>query len=89
MRKLGPEAARKLRARLADLEAAGSVTELIAGRPHELRGDRKGQYAVVIQGGMRLVFEPTRQPPPEHPHGGVNWTLVDDITIVFIGDYHD
>lgn len=89
VRELDKQVADKLRARLADLAAAGNVTELPAGRPHELHGDRKGQYAVVLHRGIRLVFEPTEYPPPESSHGGVDWRAVDDITIVFIGDYHD
>lgn len=89
VRELGKQVADKLRARLADLAAAGDVTELPAGRPHELRGDRKGQYAVTLNKGIRLVFEPTQQPSPESAHGGIDWRAVDDITIVFIGDYHD
>ncbi|MBD2542879.1 MULTISPECIES: hypothetical protein [Planktothricoides] len=32
--------ARKLKARLADSIAAANVTELQAGRPHPLKGDR-------------------------------------------------
>lgn len=89
VRELGKHVADKLRARLADLDAVGNVTELPAGRPHELHGDRKGQYAVVLHRGIRLVFEPTQQPPPDSAHGGIEWRAVDDITIVFIGDYHD
>ena len=88
-RELGKAGARKLRARLDDLGAAGNVTELIAGRPHPLRGDRHGRFALDLDGGRRLVFEPTAQPPPDHPHGGIDWRSVDDVTIVFIGDYHD
>lgn len=89
VRELGKQVADRLRARLADLEDAENVTELPAGRPHELHGDRKGQYAVVLYRGIRLVFEPTEYPPPESAHGGIEWRAVDDITIVFIGDYHD
>lgn len=89
VRKFGDPAARKLQTRLAELDSASNVTELPAGRPHELRGDQRGQYAVTIHRGLRLVLEPTLQPPPENEHGGIDWRAVDDITIVFIGDYHD
>ena len=89
MKRLGPKCARKLRARLEDLRAAENVTELVAGKPHPLVGDRKGQYAVWLEGGVRLVFAPTNDPVPRHGNGGVNWAEVTKVSIVFIGDYHD
>ena len=64
VRRLGAACARKLRSRLADLQAAAHVHELVAGRPHPLRGDRKGQFALDLHGGVRLVFEPNHNPVP-------------------------
>lgn len=88
-RKLGRKCAKSLRKRLADLAAARSVSELVAGHPHPLRGDRKGQFAINLEGGRRLVFRPTEEPPPLSADDAVDWSRVDNITIVFIGDYHD
>ena len=89
VRQLGDASARKLRTRLADLESVANVTELVAGRPHPLKGDRAGQFALELHGGHRLVFEPSHQPPPERAAGGIDWQSVDDVTIVQVGDYHD
>ena len=89
VRKLGDASARKLRARLEDLHSVANVGELVTGRPHPLKGDRSGQFALELHGGHRLVFEPTRRPPPESPGGGIDWHAVDDVTIVHVGDYHD
>ena len=88
-RKLGSKCARKLRSRLADLKAAESVASLVAGKPHPLKGDRNGQYAVSLDGGVRLVFEPANEPVPQKDDGGINWSEVTAVCIVFIGDYHD
>ena len=88
-RKLGKPCAKKLRARLADLQAAAHVAELPAGRPHPLKGNRAGQFALSLHGGKRLVFEPNHNPVPQLPNGGVAWIQVTRINIVFIGDYHD
>ena len=88
-KKLGPDCAKKLRTPLADLAAAASVAELVAGDPHPLKGDRDGQFSVSLAGGVRLVFEPNHDPIPRLDAGGVNWRLVTKVTIVFIGDYHD
>lgn len=88
-RKLGAESAKKLQRRLTELFAANVVTELPAGRPHPLLRDRLGQYAVDLHGGCRLVFKPTKRPPPARPDGSIDWAQVDEETIVEAGDYHD
>ena len=86
---LGPVGFKKLRARLADLEAATRVTELVAGKPHPLKGNRKGQFALYLDGGCRLVFVPANEPVPQKNDGGIAWSEVTAVRIVFIGDYHD
>lgn len=88
-RKLGRKCAKSLQNRLADLAAAHCVTDLIAGHPHPLKGDRSSQFAVRLEGGRRLVFRPTEEPPPQTADGATDWSQVTSITIVFIGDYHD
>ena len=88
-RKLGAQGAKKLRRRLADMRAAQTVTDLIAGRPHPLKGDRARQFAVDLDGARRLVFTAANDPPPTQDDGSVDWRQVTAVTIVFIGDYHD
>ena len=88
-RQLGTAGAKKLQRRLADLAAATNVGELVAGRPHPLAGDRKGQFALDLDGACRLVFESADEPVPLHGAGGVDWPRVKKVRIVFIGDYHD
>lgn len=88
-RKLGAPCARKLRSRLADLDAASSVKELSAGRPHPLKGDRAGHFALDLSGGKRLVFKPANDPIPRREDGNIDWTKVTQVCICFIGDYHD
>ena len=87
-RELGADSAKKLRARLADLRAAASVTDVVAGRPHPLSGDRAGEFAVSLAGGHRLVFKPNHDPTPMLDDGGIDWANVTRVTVVFIGDYH-
>jgi toxin HigB-1 len=88
-KKLGASGARKLRSRLADLLAAETVQELVAGHPHPLKGDRAGQFAVDLDGGNRLVFESDHDPMPYKDDGSIDWFKVSQVCIVFIGDYHD
>jgi proteic killer suppression protein len=89
IKNLGADSAKKLRTRLADIAAADSVQDLHAGRPHPLKGDRAGQFAVNLAGGKRLVFRPGQDPPPENEDGSIDWSSVTSVLIVFIGDYHD
>jgi toxin HigB-1 len=87
--KLGAICARKLRTRLDDLDAASRVTDLTAGNPHPLKGDRLGQFALDLAGGCRLVFAPDHDPLPLHDDQSIDWSQVTIIYIEFIGDYHD
>ncbi len=50
-KKLGAISARKLKLRLLALEAVTRVTELVAGNPHPLKGNRLGQFALDLAGG--------------------------------------
>jgi len=88
-RKLGATCAKKLGTRLVDCAAASCVTELVAGHPHTLKGNRAGEFAVDLEGGKRLVFKPANDPTPFNEDGSIDWSKVTAICIVFIGDYHD
>jgi proteic killer suppression protein len=89
-RRFGAACARRLQARLADLFAAESVGEIVAGRPHPLKGDRHGQFSVSLDGGRRLVFAPNHgDATPTAADGSIAWASVTRVRVVFIGDYHD
>lgn len=88
-KKLGDIGARKLQSRLADLMAASRVSDLVAGNPHPLKGDRLGQFALDLAGGWRLVFAPGNNPVPRRDDASIDWSAVTIVCIEFIGDYHD
>lgn len=88
-RRLGPLTAHKLKIRLVALEAATCVTDLVAGNPHPLDGDRYGQFAIDLAGGYRLVFTQAHHPSLTGPSGATDWSKVTIIKIEYIGDYHD
>jgi len=59
--KWGPENAKKLFQRLAQIEAAEILADLKKipdARCHELKGNRKGQFAVDLKHPKRLIFLP-------------------------------
>ena len=88
-KKLGTDCARKLILRLQALEAAERVTDLVAGNPHPLKGDREGEVSLDLAGGWRLTFVPAHDPYPATPDGSIDWAQVTIVTIEYIGDYHD
>lgn len=86
---LGPNCAKKLMVRMQALEAATRVTDLVAGNPHPLSGDRHEEFALDLAKGWRLTFVPAHDPCPTKPDGGIDWEQVTIVTIEYIGDYHD
>lgn len=88
----GPQVANKLRLRLAELKAAARLNDISPHRParlHELGYNRAAQLAVDLHGGFRLVFEPSHNPVPTKPDGGLDRDAVTAIRITEVGDYHD
>lgn len=87
--KLGADSAHKLKVRLSALWAATCVTDLIAGNPHPLKGDKAGQFSLDLARGCRLVFAPAHESQPTCADGGIDWSRVSIVSIEFIGDYHE
>ena len=90
VRAWGLPGSKKVAVRLQQLQAAGTLQDMrnLPGRCHELAGDRSGSLAVDVGKTLRIVFRPTKSPPPLKPDGGLDWTSIDDITIVEIVNYH-
>jgi proteic killer suppression protein len=86
----GSVGAKKIALRLQQLAAAPTLDEMrsLPGRCHELTGNRAGRLAVDVHQPYRLIFEPTANPRPEKPDGGLDWRSVDSITVLEIIDYH-
>ena len=78
--------------RKSELQAAPSletIRAIAAANCHELTGELNGKLAVDISANHRIIFEPNHSPAPIKEDGGLDWTLVTDITILDIGkDYH-
>jgi len=88
VRRIGRSSAVKLANRVSDLLAADSLKDVIVGGGHELTGDRKGEYALKLGGGMRLCMT-AQSPVPKKSDGSTDWDSVRAVTLVFIGNYHD
>jgi len=88
-RELGQSCARRLQTRIADILAAQSVFDLPSGNPHPLKGDHKGEFALKLSDGKRLVIVPANNPTPLNEDDTIDWSQVTKISIIYIGDYHD
>ena len=90
-RTCGPERAKQLRKRLVQLRAAevlADMRRLPGARCHALRGDRKGQLSVDLDGPYRLIFVPADEAPPAGPDGMLDWDRVTAVVSIEIVDTH-
>jgi len=65
-----------------------NVNQLQLGRPHPLTANRNGQFSLNLDGPMRLLFEPSEQPPPTLPSGGIDWRQVRSVRLLEIENTH-
>ena len=90
IREFGKICARKIKARLDDLQAAAALEDMrnLAGRCHELKGDRKGQLSLDLQHPRRLIFVPGGDKVATKEDGGLDWGSVSAVEIIGVEDTH-
>ncbi len=90
-KRYGSLQAKKIEQRLSDLAAAPNleVMRTLPGHCHELTGDHKGHLAIDLVQPYRLIFEVANDPLPIKQDGGLDWSLVTEIKIIEIENYHD
>ncbi|GEP97404.1 type II toxin-antitoxin system RelE/ParE family toxin [Chitinophaga cymbidii] len=87
---LGKIRADKLRLRLAQLQAAETLEDVryLAGGYHQLKNDRKGQWACDLDQPYRLVFKPHEDPIPMNDNGQCTWIEITGVEVLEIVNYH-
>lgn len=85
---LGSEVAEVLKRRLADLRAATSVRDLVAGQPRELDGADKRHLAIDLCNGRRIVFCANHLKHPVTGTGELDWLKVTRIKILRVEYNH-
>jgi len=87
---LGKIRAKIFRRRLAQLEDAETLEDLrnLPGNYHELKNDRKGQWACDLDQPYRLIFSPHEHPIPTNDAGQYIWIEITGVEIVEIVNYH-
>lgn len=88
------QVAKKIMMRMGVLRAAGCLAQVPHTPPemrHELKRNRKGQFAVdtTRTSGIRIIFKPDHDPVPVKDDGGIDLTQVSKIVILEIRDYHN
>lgn len=88
-RALGLKAAKKLRERLADIRAAGNVTDLIAGQPREIEGPSLPNYSINLADGYQMILCANHNDIPITTAGRVDWSKVSRVRIHRIEVAHE
>ena len=90
-RAYGTRNERAIKARLIVLDKAPNLSRVPTIPPerrHQLKGDRKEQFAVDLVHPYRLIFEADHEPVPRKDDGGIDVEQVTAITILEVSDYH-
>ena len=90
IKKLGERRSTLYLQRINDLMAAETLEAVrnLPGRYHELRENRKGQWACDLDQPYRLIFEPHEKPIPTNPDGQYIWIEIKGVEILEIDNYH-
>ncbi|HOX32829.1 MAG TPA: hypothetical protein PLB91_10880 [Spirochaetales bacterium] len=89
-RAYGGERARKIRMRMMVLKSTprlADVPTIPPDRCHQLKGDRRGEFAVDIAQPFRIVFEP-KETGTKGKGGAIDLSEVTEIVILGVEDYH-
>jgi len=89
-REYGKVRADKIRTRLSQLHGATTLEDVrnLAGNYHELKANRKGQWACDLDQPYRLVFIPHEKPIPVNKSGQYLWIEIKGVEIIEVSNYH-
>ena len=90
VQKLGPRRSELYLKRIGDLLAAETLEDVrhLPGNFHDLKENRKGQWACNLDNPYRLIFEPHEKPIPTNPNGQYIWCEIKGVEILEIDNYH-
>lgn len=89
-KEFGERRLRLLITRIKALEKAESLEEVryLPGHFHELKENRKGQWACDLDQPYRLIFEPKEKPIPTDPNGKYIWLEIKAVELIEVTNYH-
>ena len=90
LKEFGKIRAQKLRLRLTQLLDAESLEDVrfMPGNYHELKNERKGQWACDLDQPYRLIFTPLEKPIPINEDGQYVWIEIKGVEVIEIVNYH-
>lgn len=91
IKKYGQQNGIRIEQRLAQLRAVNNLEEinLIPGtRLHQLKGKKKGEYAIDVIHPFRIVLEPSCNELPLKSNNEVDLSKIFAVTILEVVDYH-
>lgn len=91
LRTYGPDNGKRILLRLDQIAAAAHLFELSQlpqTRVHQLKADRDEQISIDVKHPCRLIAVPGNQLVPRKPDGGLDWSRIDQLTILEITDTH-
>lgn len=90
IQKYGTKRANLIRRRLDSLKAAETLEDVkdVPGHFHELKENRKGQWACDLDQPYRLIFVPHEDPIPTDEDGKYIWIEITGVDVTEITDYH-
>ena len=88
---MGQQRAKLYNIRLGDLVKAETLEDVrnLPGNYHELKENRKGQWACDLDQPYRLIFEPHENPIPTDVSGKYIWFEIEGVEIIEITNYHE
>ena len=89
-KRLGLKRFKIYKKRLDQIKAATTLEDLrfSPGNFHELKGNRKGQWACNLDHPYRLIFSPLENPIPTDKNGIYIWVEILGVEILEVVDYH-
>lgn len=87
---MGAQRTRLYLKRIDDLYNAQTLEDVryLPGNYHELKGDRKGEWACDLDQPYRLIFQPLEDPIPTDKDGKYIWVEIKGVEIIEIANYH-
>lgn len=80
----GVEVSAKLKARLADFRAFKNVSELVVGKPREVKSNTRSFYQVDLGNGYTISFTSNHIDTPKLRTDDIDWSKVNRIKILSI-----
>ena len=90
LKEMGKQRAELFKRRLTQLSDATSLEDVrfLPGNYHELRNNRKGQWACDLDQPYRLIFRPQENPIPINEDNQYTWSAIKGVEILAIINYH-